>query len=235
MGDWRAIEVLKRDSFGAIERGEWCGQEAIMRQATGASLPGSGIAARLLLRREARALELLDKVPGIVPLLAIPSKCELIRGWAEGKPLHLVTELPSDFFDQLLALVRACHALGVCHNDLHKEPNILVDPGGYPWLVDFQLASVHGPRSASLARRAAEDLRHVAKHERRYQQKGSLGRDPGHDRGLVARLWMAMGKPVYNFLTRRVFKSTDGEGRRPRQGPWPIWTSAVGSRPSSKS
>jgi RIO-like serine/threonine protein kinase len=130
----------------------------------------------------------------------------------------------------LRALVQACHAVGVCHNDLHKEPNVLVAPDGFPWLVDFQLASVHKLGSSGHARRAAEDLRHVAKHERRYLNQGSGGRDRGKDRGLVARLWMATGKRAYNFLTRRVLKTTDSEGRRPRGGPWPKWTAPTGAR-----
>jgi hypothetical protein len=53
MEDWKSLEVLKEDSFGAIERGSWRGEEAILRRATGALLPGSGMAARLLMRREA--------------------------------------------------------------------------------------------------------------------------------------------------------------------------------------
>ena len=227
---WISAEVLKSDSFGAIERGSYGGQPAILRLAKGGSLPGSGFAARLLMRREARALGLLRDVRGIVPVLAQPSRQELIRGWAEGRPLHEVMELPRDFFDHLRALVVACHELGVCHNDLHKEPNILVAPDGYPWLVDFQLASVHRAGSRGLARRAAEDLRHVAKHERRYLRQDSSTRGRARDRGLVARIWMATGKRAYNLLTRRVLKRTDGEGRRPRGGPWPEWTAAIGPR-----
>ena len=145
-------------------------------------------------------------------------------------PLHLVEWLPRDFFEQLRALAAACHALGVCHNDLHKEPNVLVAPDGQPWLVDFQLASVHKLHSSSLARRAAEDMRHIAKHERRYERQGRGSRERGSDRGIVARIWMATGKPAYNFLTRRVLKRTDGEGRRPRGGPWPTWTAPTGRR-----
>ena len=225
---WRSDEVLKSDSFGAIERGSYGGQPAILRLAKGGSLPGSGFAARLLMRREARALGILKDVPGIVPVLAQPSGRELIRGWVDGQPLHLVSELPRDFFDQLRALVGACHAHGVCHNVLHKEPNVLVAPDGYPWLVDFQLASVHRLGSGGLARRAAEDLRHVAKHEQRYLRQDSSTRGRAKDRGIVALIWMATGKRAYNFLTRRVLKRTDGEGRRPRGGPWPEWTEPVG-------
>ena len=31
------------------------------------------------------------------------------------------------------------------------------------------------------------------------------------------------GKRLYNLVTRRVLKRTDGEGRRPKAGPWPEW------------
>ncbi|MBK7877823.1 MAG: hypothetical protein IPJ77_19245 [Planctomycetes bacterium] len=82
----------------------------------------------------------------------------LLRSWIEGEALHLAPSLPADFFDHLDALVLALHARGVCHNDLHKEQNVVVGARGFPELVDFQLASVHargGRVFAAAARRPA--------------------------------------------------------------------------------
>jgi serine/threonine protein kinase len=135
--------------------------------------------------------------------------------------------------------VHALHARGVCHNDLHKEQNVLVDPEGRPKLVDFQLASCHARRGRLFASRAREDLRHVEKHRRRYTR---LGRGPqggpepssgaGRDlrRSWLARTWRRLGKPVYVFVTRSLLRTRDGEERRPSSGPWPLWTEPIGRR-----
>ena len=57
--------------------------------------------------------------------------------------------------------------------------------------------------SRSFRARAAEDLRHVRKHAARYACQGEGGRKlTGGQRGLVARVWMKTGKPLYNWITR---------------------------------
>ena len=129
----------------------------------------------------------------------------------------------------------ALHRRGVCHNDLHKEPNILVGESGYPALVDFQLASCHSHRARSFRMRAEEDLRHVAKHRARYFLH--CGSPDGEARPEVpassatARWWRRLAKPVYNKITRGVLKVRDAEGRRPREGPWPEWGAPLGPCP----
>ena len=218
------VEVLKADDLGRIERGTLAGRDAIRRSAARGLM---GPIARLLLRREARALERLgasgEPLEGVAELLCVEGGRELLRSWIPGEPLHRVTRLPANFFELLEELVGELHRRGVAHNDLHKEPNVLVTPAGRPALVDFQLASLHRLGSGRLARRAAEDLRHVRKHAARYAARDSASRTSARERGLVARLWMATGKPLYNVVTRRLFRRLDSEGRRPRGGPWPEW------------
>ena len=86
-----------------------------------------------------------------------------------------------------------------------------------------------GARVSAFRARAAEDLRHVRKHAARYACQGEGGRKlTGGQRGLVARVWMKTGKPLYNWLTRRVLKRRDGEPKRPKSGPWPEWGEPVG-------
>jgi len=220
---FRLIEVLKQDDLGSIEYGTLDGCEVIRR---GAAAGIMGPIARLLLVREARALGRLSAdggLSGIAGLVAVNGRRELFRSWIAGVPLHRADVLPENFFELLAELAASLHARGIAHNDLHKEPNVLVQPDGRPALVDFQLASVHGLGSARLKRRAAEDLRHVEKHAARYRLRDSTRRSQARERGVVARVWMATGKPVYNFVTRRVIKRPDHEGRRPRGGPWPEW------------
>ncbi|MCK6444989.1 MAG: phosphotransferase [Planctomycetes bacterium] len=157
----------------------------------------------------------------------------LVRSFVAGVALPKAETLPRNFFELLAAEVRALHARGVCHNDLHKEQNVIVAPDGRPGLVDFQLASVHRPGSFTWRARSAEDLRHVEKHRRRYMRigRGPEGAEidvhavPKPRRGPLAFVWRKLGKPLYNFATRKLFSARDGaEERRPSSGPWPRWT-----------
>lgn len=244
----RIIRELKRDVFGTVELLEGPGGRAVRRVASGSRVPGSGWIARRLLARERRALRTLAGQRGVPQelesgdLSALPDgrgreprPAEvLLRSWLAGQPLHLATQLPRDYFDLLDALTLEVHRTGVCHNDLHKEQNILVGEDGRPALIDFQLASVHGSRGRSWTTRSSEDLRHLQKHRRRYTRDGrgpseaALGLGAGRTRGPLAAAWRRWGKPVYVFVTRRVLRTRDGEERRPSSGPWPEWTDPLG-------
>ena len=226
------VEVLKSDAFGRVERFRAQGQARVRRVACGSRIPGSGVLARVLLAREARCLERLAGLPGLPGDAVRRGRQILEREWLAGDPLWAARSLPSDYFERLEELVCALHERGVCHNDLHKENNVLVGEDGFPRLIDFQLGSVHRPGSRSHRARAAEDVRHVRKHRARYEARGVGGRSlSGGQRGLVARVWRRTGKPLYNWLTRRVLKRRDGEPKRPKQGPWPEWGPAVGAWP----
>ncbi|MEL6429633.1 MAG: hypothetical protein AAFR54_10680, partial [Planctomycetota bacterium] len=142
---------------------------------------------------------------------------------------------PRDFFDLLVAAVEELHAAGVCHNDLHKEQNVVVGRDGRPVLIDFQLATLHPKRRGRwFEARCRDDLRHVQKHRRRYTR---LGRGPAElrvpesermPRRGIPLVWMKTGKPVYKFVTRRLLGTRDGEEHRPSSGPWPEWVGPVG-------
>lgn len=231
---FRVVEVLKRDALGRVERVVGAeGGVAVRRVACGGRIPGSALVARALLARERAALQQLAGLAHVPQLLA-HGHGWLVRSWIDGVPLHRVVALPSDFFEHLAALLAAVHARGVAHNDLHKEPNVLVQPDGRPALVDFQLASVHRPGGRRWQGRVREDVRHVHKHALRYQHRGQ--RSPGvarPSRSLTSRLWAALAKPVYNTITRRWLRRSDGEGRRPPAGPWPEWRAPLGPGGSS--
>ncbi|MEO0652176.1 MAG: serine/threonine protein kinase [Planctomycetota bacterium] len=221
--------VLKRDGLGRVELVPRDGEWVIARVACGGRLPGSGLVARQLLARERRALERLDGLERFPRWLG-GSGSRGERSWIEGQPLHLATALPRDFFALLRSLVEDLHGRGVCHNDLHKEQNILVRPDGRPALIDFQLASVHRRRGRTYRARCHDDLRHVRKHELRYERQGrpkrpdERGRVALPKRSPLAAVWRRSGKPLYNFVTRRLLRTRDGEERRPSSGPWPVWT-----------
>lgn len=250
MGAAQVTRLLKADQLGRVERVEAREAPFVRRVACGGRIPGSGFLARRLMARERRALSALDGlagVPGVIddeelascasPGRGSPRRREvLVRSWIAGRALHETETLPLDFFDRLDDLVRALHARGVCHNDLHKEQNILVGDDGWPHLVDFQLASVHARRSRFFESRARDDLRHVEKHRRRYTRfdRGpagavvSRGSGFGVKRSWVALVWRRAVKPVYIAFTRGLLRTRDGEARRPSSGPWPRWVDAIG-------
>ncbi|MDP6740498.1 MAG: phosphotransferase [Planctomycetota bacterium] len=246
MGEAHIITELKSDLLGSVEllgRGE---ERVVRRLATGSRLPGSALLARHLMARERRSLGVLTGLAG-VPRVVDPepwaSLAEgkraasiLLREHISGEPLHRARVLPRDFFDLLDGLVLALHEHGVCHNDLHKEQNILVQSDGRPALIDFQLASVHAGQGALFRSRVQDDLRHLQKHRRRYTRDGrgpvgepeQLGPFHGLPRTGTSALWRRTGKPLYLLLTRGLLKTRDGEERRPSSGPWPEWTDALG-------
>jgi len=244
---------LKSDAFGRVELlgDSETGERRIRRVAAGGGVPGSGIVARVLLRREARALRALAALPGVPTLCseeawgrapsldgsAPPTEQVLVRSFVAGTPLHLAEVLPEDFFELLEQLVRSVHAEGICHNDLHKEQNVMVAADGRPALIDFQLASCHTERGRSFETRCRDDLRHVHKHLRRYTRDGrgpalhgSAGARPGPrlPRSRTAQLWRRTGKPLYNLVTRGLLGTRDGEQRRDSSGPWPSWSAPLG-------
>jgi len=256
----RCLRVLKRDVFGRVE--QWSVPEGFVarRVAQAHGPPGAGFVARLLLARERRALEHWERSTGGAPgvprlyrgsaareLSTLPgagerrlraSEC-LTREWIEGEPLPCAQALPRDWFERLAELVRALHACGLCHNDLHKEQNLIVAQGGWPWLVDFQLASVHARRGALHASRARDDLRHVAKHARRYELQGRPKASLGERARLPRRSWLAaawrrFGKPLYVRLANGAPWRASGEVRRASSGPWPSWEAPLGARDSSR-
>ncbi len=244
----QVVRELKRDLFGRIELLEGPSGRAIRRVAGGGRNPLVGSLARLLLRRERRALRHLEGLPGVARVVtsaeypdygrapsidrSIPrSKEVLLRTFLEGVPLYAALELPRDFFERLEDLVYELHRRGVCHNDLHKEPNVLIAPQGRPLLVDFQLASVHRSRGRVFRVRAAEDLRHVQKHKLFYERALGTAGTPPLSKGRPsagAALWMGIGKPLYNVFTRGVLGLSPGEERRPPEGPWPRWSEPIG-------
>lgn len=250
----RILRELKRDTFGRVELLECSDGTRVIRRVVPRGFV-LGWAARKLARREARALEVLEGsgVVGAVPSLdeatiaearvtpdGARSRDVFVRHFVDGEPLHRATELPHDFFDLLEDLTRRMHEHGVCHNDLHKEQNVMVRADGRPALIDFQLATLHrglperGLRGRWFTARRRDDMRHLQKHRRRYTRDGRgpeelrVADTERMPRRGIALWWMRTVKPVYRFVTRRVLRTRDGEERRPSTGPWPTWGPPIG-------
>jgi predicted Ser/Thr protein kinase len=207
-----ALRLLKKDLFGAV----WLrtiGDETVILRDTDPARWWTRSLARALLRREARALAVLGGVDG-VPALYSYDAGRLTRGYIAGAPMHVAKPDSADYYAGAARLLRKMHRLGVVHNDLAKEPNLLVRPDGSPAIIDFQLAW-HAPRRGRLFRIAGrEDIRHLLKHKRTYRPQDLTQRELAilARPSPIARVWMALVKPVYLFVTRRLFGWSDREG-----------------------
>jgi hypothetical protein len=202
---------LKSDVFGTISRSG----DTVVRDARGARPWARWLALRLM-RREHRALTRLALKQGIdgIPRVLELSDGVLTRTWIEGAPMQIARPRDPAYFRAASKLVRKLHAANVIHNDLAKETNWLMTPDGRPALVDFQLAMTLtrcGPIARALGH---DDIRHLLKHKRTYLPELLTAREKCilAKPSLPSRLWMASGKRVYLFVTRRIFRWRDREG-----------------------
>jgi hypothetical protein len=211
------MQQLKSDLFGTVWRGEAGGRDFVQRDTSGARWWTAWLA-RSLCRREARALARLDGLPG-TPRLLQADRRTLRREWIEGKPMQLARPQDPAYFRAARALLARLHRRGIAHNDLAKEPNWLVTPGGTPALVDFQLALVSPRRGRLFRTLGREDIRHLLKHKRSYCPAELTARERRilATPSAVSRAWMATGKRAYTFVTRRLIGWSDREGAGDRQ------------------
>ena len=204
------MQPLKSDTFGTISRDG----DRVIRDTRPARAWAAWLA-RYLMRREHRALRHLAdaRIDGIPAMLAV-DRHTLTRAWIDGAPMHLAQPRDPAYFRAAARLLRSLHAADVLHNDLAKETNWLVTPDGEPALVDFQLASVVRRRGTLARARGHDDIRHLLKHKRTYLPERLTAREKRilATPSLPSRIWMATGKKVYLFITRRVLHWRDREG-----------------------
>ena len=166
-----------------------------------------------MLAREASALTQLESLDGVPKVIRV-ERDELARSWIDGKPMQTARPRNERYFRDAARLLRRMHRAGVAHNDLAKEPNLLVQPSGDPAFIDFQLA-LHSPGRGRLFRLLGrEDIRHLLKHKRTYCPAALTRREQQilDNPAILSRLWMRTGKPVYLFITRRLLGWSDREG-----------------------
>jgi len=159
------MPILSRNPLGSVHR--LAGEPALACRDTRQARWWAAPLARRLAAREARALRVLDGIAGI-PRLQNWDGRQLLRSFIPGTGLREAKPRDAAYFRTALRLLRRVHRRGVAHNDLAREPNWLVTPGGMPAIIDFELAW-HDPRRGRLFRlMAREDLRHLLKHKRQY-------------------------------------------------------------------
>jgi RIO-like serine/threonine protein kinase len=207
-----ADKLLKKDVFGEVRRLSGVDGPVILRDTRPARRWARWLARRLM-HREARILGTLHGLDG-VPRLVSCDRRALVRSYLEGAPLQHARPRDRDFYRRARSLLIAIHRRGIVHNDLAKEPNLLMTPEGRPAFLDFQLAMRFRRRGRLFRVLAYDDLRHLLKHKRSYcpaaltrRERRILSRP-----ALPARAWRMTGKPVYLFVTRRLLGWADREG-----------------------
>jgi hypothetical protein len=210
------MTVLKSDHFSTVERGFWRTDggevEAVLRRFDHVPWWIRPIAYHFG-RREAGALARLGGLAG--PRLLARGNGFLVRSWIDGLPMHLARPAGErGYFQDAKRMLFAMHRAGVVHNDLAKEQNWLRDSKGRPRLTDFQLAYTARRRGRLFRIAAHEDLRHLLKHKRKYAPDALTARERRvlTTKSLPARIWMATGKQLYIFVTRRLLGYMDREG-----------------------
>ena len=209
-------ELLKKDLFGEIRVHDEPGGRVIIRDIRGTS-PWIRWLSRSLMRREARVLAAVAGIDGI-PRVLRHSRAELVRDYIPGEPLHRVGTGAPRYYLQAARLLRRLHRGCVVHNDLAKEPNLLVREDGSPAFVDFQLAVFAPDRGRMFRLHAWDDMRHLLKHKRSYCPRHLTRRERRilQRPSLPSRLFRSTVKPVYHFVTRRLLGWSDREGAADR-------------------
>ena len=208
--------LLKKDLFGEV-RYRAGGEGGTIVRDTRDAKPWIRWLARILLRREARILAAADGLAGLPQLIAI-ERDWLERSYIPGTPLYSARPDDPAFFRRAAAILRTMHRAGIVHNDLAKEPNILVTRTLEPAFIDFQLAGLFPRRGRIFRTLAYDDVRHLLKHKRTYcpdaltRRERKILKNPS----LPARVWMATGKRAYLFITRRVLHWSDRVGAADR-------------------
>jgi hypothetical protein len=209
---------LKHDALGTT-RLVATGADSFVERDTRTAYSTLRWLARRLAAREAAALAALAGESGVPRLLGFDGRV-VRRSFVPGRPLYEARPRSRAYFVDALRVLRRLHRAGIAHNDLAKEANWIVTSGDACAIVDFQLATRARVRTARFRRRAYEDLRHLLKHKRTYQPHGLTARQLR----LLSRptwgtrLWRALVKPPYRFVTRVVLGWSEREGPLERGG-----------------
>jgi len=172
-------------------------------------------AAVYMSRHELRMYKKLSENPGIPKAGPAYGWRGFYHEYAEGQTLHFLdenkSEIPSEFFDHLLAMMLAIHAKDVIYLDSNKRGNIILGPDGLPKLIDFQISINFGwtrPFFAWLFKALAhEDIYHVYKHKRNFGHALSPEESKFAQRSKLSKVvGRGIGNP-YRWLKRKIYPS----------------------------
>lgn len=223
------VDILKHDSWAATAIYAGDGPQLLCK--FNRTQPALGVGLRWLGRRlgerERAFLARLASIPN-VPRAAGPVRVDgrvwanaMARRFLPGRPLLSGERVADRFFPELLAALRAMHALGVAYVDLHKRENILVGEDGRPFLIDFQISfDARHPRVRWLPGvdlvfdyLAQSDLYHLRKHIARHRPDQMAELFP--DQSAAPPWWIRAHRAVavpFRSLRRRLLRKARVRG-----------------------
>ena len=189
---------------------------------------------RWLTRREIDHYLAVQDLEGIPNFLGRLGDTGFAHAFVPGHPLQPKEVVDDDFFQRLTAIMKGLHERGVAYGDLEKRENILVDEGGHPALVDFQISwywpADRGLRKGVsrwlpnwigarlLAHLCVADDYHLGKHRRRHRpdqlsmdELAATYRRPGGVR------WFGLLLTPITWVRRKFLRLVTGKDRSPKQ------------------
>lgn len=157
-----ASRLLASGYQGAVYLTETSSGPVIVKKPLGKGLARAARCA--MLRREHRIYQRLLGIPGIPRCLGLVHGEELVLEFIDGKSLRSLKGVIPDrdrFLAALLDVIRSIHRAGVAHGDLKRKDNILLGPGGLPYLIDFGTAISAPPGAGWLRRLMFRQLRRM--------------------------------------------------------------------------
>jgi predicted Ser/Thr protein kinase len=209
----KVVATLKEDSFGKIELREMDGAMVICRDYSEASRFLRPLA-HYLAKREAKVLKALDAVADDrLPHLIYFGENHCVRSYIEGVPLKEGKASDPAFYHNAREILDLMHGAGVVHNDLEKPENWLMLSDDVAGIIDFQLAYHSVKRGKIFRWSVAEDIRHLIKQKNRYSRENMTEDELVilKNKSGFGRFWTNYVKPVYNFVTRKIFRYSDRE------------------------
>ena len=126
-----------------------------------------------LREKELRFYRKLADLPNVPRVLGTVGETAFVLEFIKGLPLAKAPRVPDGFFQALQDLMVELHRRDMAYVDTNKTQNILVGPGGRPYLIDFQISwDLEGFGDWWLNRLLLrhfqnEDSYHILKHKRR--------------------------------------------------------------------
>jgi hypothetical protein len=232
---YRLVRVLKHDFFAAT-----CLYESAAKPARGrAKVPAKvvvkfgrsqdfcglpiGWVGQYFIDREETIYKVLAGLEGLPRCLGRVEGKGLAIEFIEGAALDRTAAIPAGFFDRLRVLLGAVHARGVAYCDTNKRSNILIGPGGRPYLIDFQISlrrrdDLPWPLSAVMRRMVRymmdKDLYYLYKHKRRLCPQELTAEEEAISRRISGLHWLHVKLATpYRALRRRFLNSQFRRGR----------------------
>lgn len=178
---------------------------------------------RMMRRHEEGIYRTIAGVPGVPPWIACIDDATYAIGYIDALPLDHFDSPPPGLFDRLKLIIDAIHARGVAYCDANKRSNILIDPAGNAYLVDYQIAfrrrdelpwPLRSLVAAAVRYVQRSDMYHLYKHKRRLapDELRPEERELSRRRGLLHTIHRKLTDP-WRALRRKFLRKQHASGQ----------------------